>query len=241
MGTYPSRDAMSASLLVVHFLQKYTETLAKQIEAVQQQMDSSVTSVMNALQELSSSTEDKKREAERVLEETYLAPSASTAAMVSSMQQSTDDIFEQAMQSLASSPGTDPQFSNATSSGDKGADVRRMGGLFSKHMESMSLIDDSVKEIVLGMVGAMSNNDVIKQRLDHSMTSLRALHLGLANILVDLESRLTAEVIEEFKHNLLEYTFKSFTTEGERNAFKTIFGPPPSTLKAYAQSTKKAV
>ena len=234
-----TRDAMSASLLVVYFLQKYTETLAKQIEAVQQQMDSSVTSVMTALQELSASTEDKKREAERVLEETYLAPSASTAAMVSSMQQSTDDIFEQAMQSLATSPNVDPQSSGTTT--DKGAEIRRMGGLFSKHMESMSLIDDSVKEIVLGMVGSMSNNDVIKQRLDHSTVSLRALHFGLANILVDLDGRLKADVIREFKENLLEYTFKSFTTEGERNAFKTIFGPPPSILKAYDQSTKKAV
>lgn len=233
-----SRDAMSASLLVVRFLEKYTEALSKQIEAVQQQMDTSVTSVMTALQDLSASTEDKKRQAELALEQTYLTPDASTSAMVDSIQQSADDIFEQAMQSLSTPQTTQP--APVASASDKGADIRRMGGLFSKHMESMSLLDDSVKEIVLSMVGAMSNNDVIKQRLDHSMMSFRALHLGLSNILVDLDARLNVESIREFKENLLNYTFKSFTTEAERNAFKSIFGAPPSVLKAYDQTTKKA-
>lgn len=235
------RDAMSASLNVVSFLQKYTEVLSKQIEAVQLEMDVSVSSVMTALQDLSTSTEGKKREAEQVLEQTYFAPDANTTAMVDSIQQSADDIFEQAMQSLGASSPSQPASHSSSSSADRGADIRRMGGLFSKHMESISTIDDSVKELVLGMVGSMSNNDVIKQRLDHSVMALRALHLGLANILVDLDERLKPGVIQEFKDNLLEYTFKSFTTEGERNAFKAIFGPPPSILKAYGTTTKKAV
>ncbi len=226
-----SRDTMSASLIVVGFLQKYTESLSKQIEAVQEQMDLSVSGVMTALQDLSASTEDKKREAEQVLEQTYLAPDANTSAMVDSIQKSADDIFEQATKSL-SSPSLSPP-----ANFDGGADIRRMGGLFSKHMESMCSLDDCLKDIVLGMVGSMSNNDVVKQRLDHSMMSLRALHLGLANILVDLDGRLKVDVIKDFKENLLEYTYKSFTTEGERNAFKAIFGPPPSVQKAYSKSS----
>jgi hypothetical protein len=226
-----SRDTMSASLIVVGFLQKYTESLSKQIEAVQEQMDISVSGVMTALQDLSASTEDKKREAELVLEQTYLAPDANTSAMVDSIQKSADDIFEQATKSLSSPTSASP------ANIDGGADIRRMGGLFSKHMESMSTLDDSLKDIVLGMVGSMSNNDVVKQRLDHSMMSLRALHLGLANILVDLEGRLKVDVIRDFKENLLEYTYKSFTTEGERNAFKAIFGAPPSVQKAYSKTS----
>lgn len=231
------RDAMSASLIMVDFLQKYTEILSKQIEAVQLQMESSTSGVMVALQDLSASTEEKKLEAERVLEQTYLAPDAGTSAMVESIQKSTDDIFEQASRSVGHEKSPQ-QFSPSVS--DRGVDIRRMGGLFSKHMESVSMMDDSVKDIVLRMVGSMSNNDVVKQRLDHSVMVLRALHLGLSNILVDLETRLTPEFISEFRANLLDYSYKSFTTENERNTFKAIFGPPPSVIKAYSNAARKS-
>lgn len=230
-----ARDALSASLVMVDFLQKYTATLTKQIEAIQQQMDASVSGVMTAVQDLSMSTEAKKQEAERVLEQTYLAPDAGTAVMVDSIQKSTDDIFEQASKALA---GDQPsQQLSPAATDDRGAEIRRMGGLFSKHMESISTLDDSVKDIVMGMVGSMSNNDVVKQRLDHINVTFRAMHVGIANILVDLDKRLSPAVIREFRENLLEYVYKSYTTEQERNAFKQVFGASPSVLRAYNAGT----
>lgn len=231
-------DVNSASLLMVDFLQKYTLALAKQIDAVQQQMEGSASGVMLALQELSVSTEKKKQEAENALEQTYFAPDASTSAMVDTIQKSTDDIFEQAARELSGSTSAGATPVTETSV-DRGLDMRRMGGLFSKHMESVSTLDDSVKDIVMGMVGAMSNSDVVKQRLDHLAMAMKAMHVGLSNILVDLESRLTPELIADFKTRLLDYTYKTYTMEQEKDAFKAIFGASPAVMKAYAASGRK--
>lgn len=227
-------DANSACLIMVEFLQKYTQVLTQQIEAVQLQMEESAGSVMTAIQDLATSTEKKKQEADLVLEQTYLAPDAKTSALVDSIQKSTDDIFDQAFAEAAlSEQKSDPV------KDDSGLDMRRMGGLFSKHMESVSTLDDSVKHIVLNMVGAMSNSDIVKQRLDHLNVGMKAMHTGLANILVDLDSKLSPELIKDFRFRLLDYTYKTYTTEQEKNAFKEIFGASPSVMKAYAEDSRK--
>jgi len=229
-------DLNEAGLLLVDFLQKFTLTLSRQIQAVQQEMEQSASGVMQSLQELSVSTEKKKEEAEMALEQAYFTPDANTSAMVENIQRSTDDIFEQA--ALEIELNSSSQKTASTSTDDRGVDIRRMGGLFSKHMESVSTLDDSVREIVMGMVGAMSSSDVVKQRLDHLAMAMQAMHVGLSNILVDLDSRLTPELIADFRQRLLEYTYKTYTMEQEKNAFKEIFGASPSTLKAYEASRK---
>jgi hypothetical protein len=232
----------SASLMFVEFLQKYTLSMTKQIQAVQAQLEESSSGVMTALQELAASTESKKKDAERVLDTTYFNPDASTTAMVDSIQRSADDIFEQASAAVAKGSDTSAAVAskNASDVVDRGADIRRVGGLFSKHMESVSTMDDSVKDIVMSMVGCMSNADVVKQRIDHVTLSLTGLDLGIANILLDLDGRLNPAAIAEFKSNLLDYVYKSYSTEQERTIFKEIFGAAPSVLKAYAESGRKA-
>jgi hypothetical protein len=214
---------------MVSFLRNYTEAMTLQIDAVQSQVDTSMLNVMQSLQELSASTEMKKAEAEKALEATYLDPDAGTALMVESIQKSTDDIFEQAQRDELSKEVTVP----SSSSEDHSDNVRRMGGLFSKHMESISTMDDSVRDLVLTMVGCLSSSDVVKQRLDHIAELMRAMNLGLGNVIVDLDARLNERAIATFKDSLLDFTYKKYTTEEERSAFKQVFGAPPMVRKAY--------
>lgn len=220
---------MPAGFKMVSFLRNYTEAMTLQIDAVQSQVDTSVLNVMQSLQELSASTEMKKVEAEKALEATYLDPDAGTALMVESIQKSTDDIFEQAQRDEQSNGATVP----SSSPEDHTDNVRRMGGLFSKHMESISTMDDSVRDLVLTMVGCLSSTDIVKQRLDHISELMRAMNLGLGNVILDLDSRLNERAIASFKDGLLDFTYKNYTTEEERAAFKQIFGAPPMVRKAY--------
>jgi hypothetical protein len=220
---------MPAGFKMVSFLRNYTDAMILQIDAVQTQVDTSVLNVMQSLQELSASTEMKKAEAEKALEATYLDPDAGTALMVESIQKSTDDIFEQAQRDEQSNGATVP----SSSPEDHTDNVRRMGGLFSKHMESISTMDDSVRELVLTMVGCLSSADIVKQRLDHISELMRAMNLGLGNVILDLDARLNERAIATFKDSLLDFTYKNYTTEEERAAFKQIFGAPPMVRKAY--------
>ena len=220
---------VSAGLMIVSFLQKYTMALTKQIEAVQIEMEESATNVLNAIQDLAKSTESKKEQAEKALEAAYLSPDAGTRDLVSSIQKSTDDIFEQAAMEQASSG----MVSLATESGvvaksqiDTGVEIRRFGGLFSKHMESISTLDDSLQGVVMGMVGSMSNSDIVKQRLDHLIMGMNAMHTGLSNILYDLNGTLDPALIADFKARLLDFTYRNFTMETEKAAFSELFGDP---------------
>jgi hypothetical protein len=223
---------VAAGFKMVSFLQKYTEVMNLQIQAIQEQVDESVGGVMKALQDLSTSTEARKKEADSILEATYLAPDANTAKMVDDIQKSTDDIFEQAQRALEQ--GSAAASPKAVAVTDTTSDIRRMGGMFSKHMESISTMDDSMKDLVMTMVGSLSNTDVIKQRLDHIAEMLRAMNLGIGNVIVDLDNRLHSSVVENFKENLLDFSYKSYSIEEERDAFKAVFGAPPNILKAYS-------
>ena len=220
---------MSAGFKMVNFLRSYTEAMTLQIDAIQVQIEDSVVSVMQSLQELSSSTEEKKAVAEKALEDTYLNPDIGTRLMVESIQKSTDDIFEQAKRSEISG-GLSAANNDSQDITDN---VRRMGGMFSKHMESMSTLDDSVRDLVFTMVGCLSNADVVRQRLDHVAELMRAMNLGLGDLIVDLDSRLDVRAIETFKDNLLDFSYKKYTVEEEKTAFKKIFGAPPMIRKAY--------
>jgi hypothetical protein len=217
---------LSTNIKIISFLQKYTEAMTLQISAVQAQLETSVTTVMQSLQELSVSTEQKKAEAERVLEETYLAPSAQTKAMVDSIQHSTDDIFDEAQKLMESNE-------SGVEIKTTGEDMRRMAGMFSKHMESISTLDDSVQALLMAMVGNLSNTDVIQQRLDHISLMLSSVNLGVGNVLVDPEVRLTPGIITAFKHDLLRLVYKSYTIEEERASFKKIFGAHPEFLGSH--------
>ena len=222
---------MGEGLNMVSFLQKYTEALTLQIKAIQSEVENSVCNVMQGLQGLSLSTEQQKKEADRVLEATYLTPDKKTEMMVESIQKSTDDIFEQAQMTVThSAVAGSPK---AFTVNDSASDVRRMGGMFSKHMESLSTMDDSMKDLVMTMVGSLSNADVIRQRLDHIAEMLHALDLGIGNVIVDLDSRLNLEVVANFKEKLLDFSYSIYSIEQERNLFKGIFGPPPRILRAY--------
>jgi len=223
---------VAAGFKMVGFLQKYTDVMTRQIQAIQTQVDESVSGVMQALQELSASTEKRKQEADSILEATYLAPDANTAQMVENIQRSTDDIFEQAQMAMAQESASAAPKAVAVT--DSSSELRRMGGMFSKHMESISTMDDSMKELVMTMVGSLSNTDVIKQRLDHVAEMLRAMNLGVGNVIVDLDARLNPAVVESFRENLLDFSYKSYSIEEERSAFKSVFGAAPKILRAYS-------
>lgn len=232
----------STGLMIVSFIQKFTMVLAKQIEAVQIEMDESATNVLNAIQDLAKSTESKKEQAEKALEAAYLSPDAGTQDLVSSIQKSTDDIFEQAAMEQASSGivGMAAESGGvAKNQVDTGVEIRRFGGLFSKHMESISTLDDSLQGVVMGMVGSMSNSDIVKQRLDHLITGMSAMHTGLSNILYDLNGTLNPALIADFKARMLEFTYSNFTMETEKAAFSELFGDPQGNGGLKALSNRK--
>jgi hypothetical protein len=225
---------LSNNFKMISFLQKYTEAMTLQINAIQAEVEGSVALIMKSLQDLSASTEQKKAEAEQVLDATYLAPTAQVKAMVESIQHSTDDIFDAAQKMMEAGnfdAGSAPEMTVKVS----GDDMRRVGGMFSKHMESISTLDDSVQELLMAMMGNLSNSDVIQQRLEHIGQMLSLSTLGVGNIIADIPHRLTPEVVHTCKLDLLRTVYKCYTVEEERTAFKKVFGNSGEFIPAHVK------
>jgi hypothetical protein len=217
----------------VGFLNGLSTSLKSQIEAIQLQLEDSSCKVFEALQTLSTSTEAKKKQAEASLDEAYFAPSSAQTAMIDSIQQSTDDIFEQASQLLQSS-STDFVDSSVV---DSQNGMRRLGGIFSKHMESLSTMDDSIKDLIMVMVGVTSSSDVVKQRFDHVAHTVGELNQVLSEVLSKLNLTLSPLEIQKYRERLLHSVYQGYTMETERNIFKEIFGATPSLINEFKRNS----
>jgi len=216
------RESLNVIMELVAFVTRYYQVLGKQLVASQQTMAETVHTVMDAIHKLSDTTEARKKEAEQALEQTYLNPDAATTDLVSSIQSSVDDVFEQATASMNgnSQVALAPRAASSTEDSDR---LRRFGGQFSKHMESLSTLDDSVKSMLFSMMGALSSDDVIHQRLEHVAMAIAAANVGLNYLLVDFDKRFTPENVSKFKSDLLGYTMRSYTMEDERELFAAAF------------------
>jgi hypothetical protein len=206
------RDHFIACAKLVDFLDRFSQVLSAQLIGAEGTIEAVVSDMMDTISVLSDETSKYKAHAEEVLEDTYMRPSEETKELLSSVQSSVDDIISAVRDGNLKNSASDTELS-----------TRRLAGRFSKRMESMSTIDDSVGELLLVMTGSLSSGDVIAQRLQHVSRSINALNLGLAYVMVDVHARFNLDGIRKLKEDLLEYTERQYATEQERDIHRSIF------------------
>lgn len=209
------REHFIACGKLVEFLDRYSNVLVRQIDGVEASVEEAIAELMQSISAISTETGKYKAEAEKVLEETYLAPSSDTRDLIDAVQSSIDDIIAGVREGREISSEPDDA---------EGTSMRRLAGRFSKHMESISTMDDDLNALLVSMMGALSTGDVIGQRIEHVSRSLRALNLGLAYVLVDVNARFTLPGIRKLIQDLLDYTERQYGSEEERVIHNAIFG-----------------
>lgn len=219
-------DRIVASRQLVIVLNKYSEVLELQLLGIRETLATAVQSVMSGINEISHATDQEAREANKVLEKTYFNPDDETKEFINTIQNSVDELLSQVQENELQ-----VEKNNAPSI-DEGQRVldnrlRRFAGQFSKHMEALSTMDAAVGQILFRMMAALSSDDVIGQRLQHLLHSVHALEIGLSYVLLDISGRFSVKEIEKLKADLLAFTYKQYTMEGEKDLFKKIFGEPP--------------
>ncbi|MEZ4741170.1 MAG: hypothetical protein R3B45_01765 [Bdellovibrionota bacterium] len=214
------RDHFVACEKLVKFLNDYSSVLERQLAGVYSTIDEAINGIMESITKIATETESSKSAAEATLEETYLAPSAETKELVSSIQDSVDNILNEALADSAIE-----QSGQEERGGSENTDkLRRLGGYFSKHMESMSTMDDAVAGLLMDVMGALSNGDVISQRLEHLSRSVTALKLGLSYVLVDINKRFTVNDMKKLRADLNDYMLRQYSSEEERLLHEEIMG-----------------
>jgi len=188
-------------------------------------MEETIDQVMSGISELSEELESKSQNAEKVLESTYLNPDQKTRDFVSSIQDSVDEVFQGAKDGLREKfdqAGKEVEISSAVVD-DR---LRRFGGRFSKYMEALSTMDQDIGQIIYKMISALSNDDVIRQRLEHLLLSVHGMQVGLSYVLTDFKTRFTMNEVSLLRKDLLAYTYQLYTSEQEKELFETIFRAP---------------
>jgi hypothetical protein len=212
-----------ASRNLIGFIRAYTDLLEKQLEASRQTMQEAVDGVMSGIQQISDRTAQKKKEADTVLVATYTQPNDEQRRSMNEVQDEVAAVFEaaQASQLAKAKPvvptAHDPELA------DK---LRRNAGLFSKHMEALSTLDDDLQQLLLTMMGMLSRDDVVRQRIEHVAQGLQAMQMGLAYILVDYETRCRSADVTKLAEDMKAFTLRCYTMVEERQLFTQVFGDP---------------
>lgn len=236
---YDSGEKFSACRDLIEFLRLYTQVLERQLIEIRSVVVNAVVEVMDHIQNLSTTMEEKKQQAEEVLASTYLNPDEGTRDLVASIQGAVDEILAKTKaeshlphsinNNIISMHDPVPEETDAESPEELLKNkLRRFGGLFSKHMEALSTLDDNVRDLLFSMMGFLSNDDVMAQKLDHIGRLLHGLQISLSYVLVDFDHRFNKQEIEKVKSDLLDFTYQQYTMEEERELFARVFGRPSS-------------
>ncbi len=108
----------------------------------------------------------------------------------------------------------------------------RSSGTFSKNLEAISMLNTDLQKLLAQVIGAVSLDDVIAQRLSHVIESLQTLQSALAQFLKDYTSECRPERVKLLRNKVLTKVYLSYSSEEEREVFHKIFGHPKSTSKA---------
>lgn len=219
-----------ASDYLVTFLARYTQLLQGQLLNIRETMVSTVETVMQGVAGISTATEDRRQHAEKVLESTYVNPDIETEILIQDMQKVVDEIFEETSERFSKGQDIDHLVSAEPEVLVRNR-INRFAGRFNTEMDSLKAVDAQLSDVLFGIIGALSSEDVIAQKLEHVVMSLKILQTGLNYVLIDYDQRCNLEELEKVTKDIKSYTFRQYTAEDEKQRFWAIF---PETAKKTA-------
>lgn len=110
--------------------------------------------------------------------------------------------------------------------------LRTSGGKLAKQIEAMGSLDKEIQSILLRVVGSVSMDDVLGQRLNHVINSIAVVRRGIKKILLNTDSYNDQKSMKHLKNQILTEVYRSYTSEEEKEIFHKIFGHPKSHTQA---------
>lgn len=213
----------NASRALISFIRAFTDLQEKHLQGIHETMRETVDGVMDGIRQISDTTEESKKKATEVLVTTYTNPDEEQRKAMDDVQGDVDRLLE------SMEAGEAPAAAGAPV-GEAIADkLRRNAGFFSKHMEALGTMDEKLQGLLLAMMGQLSRDDVISQRIAHVMMALQALQTSLTYVLTDFETRCKDGEVDKFIGDLKSYALRTYTMEEEKKLYFSIF--PEDKLK----------
>ncbi|MCH2192277.1 MAG: hypothetical protein HRU19_21285 [Pseudobacteriovorax sp.] len=212
----------AGSEFLVQFLDQFTGLMEHQLKNVRSTMEGTVDHIMEGVKNISRATELGRQSAEKTLEKTYLNPDIETQVLVDELQQMIDTVFDEAKDKmergieLTNLDVAEPEvlLNNR---------IKRFTSKFKSEMSEIDHLDKELADVIMGMIAALSSEDVIAQKLDHVIMSLKVLQTGLNYVLIDYENRCNTEELSKVTNDICHYTFRQYTCEDEKVEFSKYF------------------
>lgn len=211
-----NKDSFIAAKILVDFIRDYTSLAERQLLAIRNMMEATVRDIMDTILSMSSASDEKIGKASEVLVKNKEG---------SDFEQSKTLIKEES-DALKRTSGENARREFLENQ------LRRAGGVFSKHMEALTELDDELQDLLMRVAGSVSMDDVMGQRLNHVISSIALLHEGIAELLSDVDGHRTPQKVKDFRNKILTQVYVSYTSEDEKNVFHEIFGQPKEAQKA---------
>lgn len=212
------------SEFLVTFLSKFTLLIERELLAIRQNVVSTVEAVMDGIEEISSTVGKNKQDAEEILEFTYLNPDPETEILIEDVQKLADELIEGVYREVGTPPGFPETVTTSKSEVVVQNRLNRFNVKLEESLGRLKGLDSRVSSSVMGIVGALSSEDLIAQRLEHTILSLKSLQTGLSFLLIDYDQNCNSAEVERVTKSILTYTYRQYTTEEEKDCFVQIFG-----------------
>lgn len=205
------KDVFQASKILIDFLRDFTSLSEQQLLSTKDMLEGVVSQVMASMMKMSDESSHKKVEASEVLIKDF-----NSGAFVSSSASAVE-------KKEAAQPDADRADNRKVILGSK---LLRSSGVLSKHLEAISMLDTNLQKVLSDVMGSVSVDDIIAQRLGHVIQSLQTLQRALAQFLLDYKTECSPERVKLLRNKVLTEVYLSYSSEEEKEVFHKIFGYP---------------
>lgn len=145
-------------------------------------------------------------------------------ALLTSTRGLMKDTVSQAMD-LVMSAGAVPTAGGVASHLAEEADLQQIASPFSKEVEAICSADQRLGQLLSSLMGVVSADDIIQQRLNHVLSGVRHFNAALIAMIQDKQT-MTLEGVTSFRNRVLSDIYRTYTMNDEREIFHRIFGRP---------------
>lgn len=192
---------------LVSFVQDYIALSELQLAGIRRGLADIVDEVMQNIREITETEGRKRALADQVLITENSPDGDLEFKSISSAERETKEIKEN---------------SNVKDAGEKAQALTSTSKLGAS-LGSLGELSSEVRQIAFKMVGALSADDVIGQRLSHVASANRFMADDLGEFLMDFEKNLRADAIFGFENALKTKIFSLYTMESEKDIFKGVY------------------
>jgi hypothetical protein len=197
-----SHERIQAERELVAFLQQYCALISTHITSIRALMASTTEKVMESVMQISDAKDHRRRLADAKLVKRRDGEGIERAI------QGDDATFK-----IAEFSKEDGDFSNKTTV-----------ALLKAQMGGFDALDSEVQEVLFGIVGSLSADDVVGQRLSHVISGLQNLEMSMLRMLDTSGSLIPEKELATVFAEILAATKKSYTMPEEHEALARVFG-----------------